>query len=104
VAAPYTLRKQYGYGDYGNSMAYVRRKYTSGYEDAQTFDNVNLLPPERLIGVNSMIGGSKRNMNNDIRGEVSLPPLDQGPYVGSSILQDGTHTTLSFSNPYNPNA
>jgi len=105
------------------TYAYPRRRSTydivpdtppksiSTYESGST----NLLSAAELIGLPDMLGGSRRNMSRDIRGDPVIAPISEvSGYqtqatiprgvptiaVGSSIMQDPNQSRLTLQNPF----
>ena len=71
--------------------------------------NVSLLSGSDLIGVSDMVGGSRRNMSQDIRGEAAKVQINDNSSIGagvpsisigSSVVQDNMNSTLQLNNPW----
>jgi hypothetical protein len=89
-------------------MAAYKKSY---YESAPDMSmNVNLITGSDLIGVPDMIGGSRRNMSTDIRGEAQgIAPIIEDStigsgvptiVIGSSIVQDQLNSSMNITNPF----
>ena len=103
-----TMPQSYTANATGPTMPQTLNKQKYESQPVQN-NNVSLLSGSDLIGVSDMVGGSRRNMTQDIRGEAAMVHINDHPsigagvpsiVIGSSVVQDNMNSTLQLSNPW----